>query len=208
MKRKIESDRIYCLDALEGLSSLEDNSIGLILTSPPFKDKDIEEDYYIWLDKIISECKRVSPFTMMFNSSTRLIDICKRYNPARVLIWYKTKIRLAYRYEPIFIFSNGINMNSVMATENYNIWSDCLSIPPVVDQFTPYQNPIKLYENLLKYFPKAKLICDPFMGSGTTALAAKEQDRDFIGFEKEPDRVAMAEKRLSEMSTTKLESFA
>lgn len=44
--------------------------------------------------------------------------------------------------------------------------------------------PIALIEHLLKIFTKkGSLVLDPFLGSGTTALACKNNDRDCIGIE-------------------------
>ena len=42
----------------------------------------------------------------------------------------------------------------------------------------------------------AQIILDPFMGSGTTAVAAKRLGRDFIGFEISPEYCQLAEERL------------
>jgi DNA modification methylase len=39
-------------------------------------------------------------------------------------------------------------------------------------------------------------VLDPFMGSGTTAVAAKQLGRNFIGCEIDPEYRATAEKRL------------
>jgi site-specific DNA-methyltransferase (adenine-specific) len=44
----------------------------------------------------------------------------------------------------------------------------------------------------------AKVILDPFMGSGTTGVAAVQAGRDFIGIELDPAYHAMAEKRITE----------
>lgn len=41
------------------------------------------------------------------------------------------------------------------------------------------------------------LVLDPFMGSGTTAKVAKSFGRDFLGFEKNPEYVKLAEERLT-----------
>ena len=43
----------------------------------------------------------------------------------------------------------------------------------------------------------AKLVLDPFMGSGTTAIAALEAGREFIGIEKSPVYSRMAGKRIA-----------
>jgi modification methylase len=48
----------------------------------------------------------------------------------------------------------------------------------------------------------AKIILDPFSGSGTTALAAKQLGRNYIGIDISPEYCAMAESRL--MGTTEV----
>jgi len=50
----------------------------------------------------------------------------------------------------------------------------------------------------------AQLVLDPFMGSGTTAIAAKQLKRDFIGIELSPQYVAKAKHRLKESLATPL----
>lgn len=40
---------------------------------------------------------------------------------------------------------------------------------------------------------------DPFIGSGTTAVAAKQLGRHYIGFEIDPTYCATAQKRVKEM---------
>ena len=44
--------------------------------------------------------------------------------------------------------------------------------------------------------PKGGLVCDPFAGSGTTCLAAKELERQWVAFEKDQDTVRKARERL------------
>jgi modification methylase len=42
-----------------------------------------------------------------------------------------------------------------------------------------------------------EVILDPFFGSGTTGAVAKQLGRDFIGIERDPDYIAVAEKRIA-----------
>jgi DNA modification methylase len=44
--------------------------------------------------------------------------------------------------------------------------------------------------------PENGAVLDPFMGSGTTAVIARKLNRNYLGFELNPDYVKMAEKRL------------
>jgi DNA modification methylase len=60
------------------------------------------------------------------------------------------------------------------------------------------QKPVALMRWCLEWLPhgKANLICDPFMGSGTTGVAAVKLGRKFIGIEIEPKYFDIARKRI------------
>ncbi|MBU2703618.1 hypothetical protein Ga0466249_004763 [Sporomusaceae bacterium BoRhaA] len=57
--------------------------------------------------------------------------------------------------------------------------------------------PTPLMERLVSIVPEESIILDPFAGSGTTLVAAKNTDRQFIGIEKGKEYAAVAGKRLS-----------
>ncbi len=60
------------------------------------------------------------------------------------------------------------------------------------------QKPIKLIEFLIKLTTiKNQTVLDPFMGSGTTAVAAKHLRRHFVGFEVNPEYHHIASQRLA-----------
>lgn len=59
--------------------------------------------------------------------------------------------------------------------------------------------PLKLMQYLITLGSrKGDLIVDPFVGSGTTCIAAKDLDRNFIGIEAEDNYAEIAEARLNE----------
>ena len=63
----------------------------------------------------------------------------------------------------------------------------------------PCERPIELYEWCIGYLPfKAETIIDPYMGSGTTLVAAKNLGRKAIGIEIEEKYCEIAAKRLSQ----------
>jgi site-specific DNA-methyltransferase (adenine-specific) len=64
------------------------------------------------------------------------------------------------------------------------------------------QKPLLLIEYLIKLTTREnQIILDPFMGSGTTAVAAKHLNRRFIGFENNPEYYAKYLERLNAIVT-------
>lgn len=64
--------------------------------------------------------------------------------------------------------------------------------------FHPTVKPIKLMEYLIKLVSKeGHTVLDPFAGSGTTGIACKKLNRNFIGIEREEDYVKIAEARIN-----------
>ena len=63
----------------------------------------------------------------------------------------------------------------------------------------PTQKPIELIEDLIKiHSNKGDLIFDPFLGSGTTAIAAINTGRNYIGIEKEEEYYHKSLERISD----------
>ena len=67
------------------------------------------------------------------------------------------------------------------------------------ERFHLTQKPLGVMKWTLTYLPKdAQVICDPFMGSGTTGVACVEAGLKFIGVEREPRHFGTACRRISE----------
>lgn len=65
-------------------------------------------------------------------------------------------------------------------------------------QVHPASFPISLARRLIDLFThKAELVLDPFVGSGTTLLAAQDADRNAVGFDLHEGYVKLTEERLS-----------
>ena len=74
------------------------------------------------------------------------------------------------------------------------------------DNTHPTVKPIKLMKYLCKLItPKGGTVLDPFMGSGSTGIAAKDEGFEFIGIEREKEYFEIAEQRVSVASP--LEEF-
>lgn len=73
-----------------------------------------------------------------------------------------------------------------------------LDINKPVKNFHPTVKPIDLMCYLVRLVtPKDGIVLDPFMGSGTTAIACKKEDFIFIGFERDKDYFNIAINRIS-----------
>jgi len=62
----------------------------------------------------------------------------------------------------------------------------------------PTQKPEGLMKWCISYLPSAETILDPFMGSGTTGVAAVTMGRKFIGIERDPGYFEIACKRIEQ----------
>ncbi|TET41749.1 MAG: site-specific DNA-methyltransferase, partial [Dehalococcoidia bacterium] len=61
----------------------------------------------------------------------------------------------------------------------------------------PTVKPIKLFEYLIKLVTReGQIVLDPFIGSGTTAIAAHNVGRKCVGIEKEDEYLIIAKRRI------------
>ncbi|MBA2494507.1 MAG: site-specific DNA-methyltransferase [Acidobacteria bacterium] len=97
-------------------------------------------------------------------------------------------------------------------TSPSNLWAD-LTVPfwSMSENTThPTQKPEKLLAKIiLASSNENDLILDPFLGSGTTAVASKKLNRGFVGIEADENYCLLAEKRLDLAETNKtIQGFA
>lgn len=173
--------KIHNEDCLITMSKMKDQEIDLIFTSPPFKNEDVEGDYWTIYEKWIQEMLRVSKVTCIIHSATKMNQHISKYPPKRTLIWGKGLVAYTWRYNPIYVYEN----NSYKV--NKYIWSDAFGVPPIKgsNKVHKYQDPDILYETVIKMISRGGLmsVYDPFMGSGTTMRACINLGMEFIGSE-------------------------
>ena len=66
------------------------------------------------------------------------------------------------------------------------------------ERFHPTQKPLQVMGWAIDLCPKSDTILDPFMGSGTTGVAAVERRKTFIGIEREPKYFDIACRRIEQ----------
>ena len=244
----MELNKIYNEDCLSGLKKIEDNSVDLILTSPPYNigiDYDTYDDnrpwdeYYAWCEEWLKECFRVlkhdgrivinhyiSLGTAKFHTSpiSHLNIICENigFKLHCIPIWYDDNPQLAklsafgsylsarapYISNPyegfLIMYKDDWRKDDAHSMENDITKEDFLSITRGKLNFEVEKKPLTkccfsedLAMKLIKILSfKNDIVLDPFMGSGTTAVAAMKCDRRFIGFELSPNYHKIAEERL------------
>lgn len=119
-------------------------------------------------------------------------------NAHETMIWatpHKTG-KYTFNYETMKKLNGGKQMRS-----NWDI-NICLGEERIKDKtgksLHSTQKPLDLLHKVILASTKpGDIILDPFMGSGTTAAAAKELGRNFIGFEQSEDYVNAANARLN-----------
>ena len=73
--------------------------------------------------------------------------------------------------------------------------------PPFRMTYHPTQKPVSLCEYFIKtYSNKGDIILDPFIGGGTTAVAAVNTGRKYIGFEQDDKYFDTAQNRLEKLT--------
>ncbi|MBA2608972.1 MAG: site-specific DNA-methyltransferase [Actinobacteria bacterium] len=90
------------------------------------------------------------------------------------------------------------HVNSVGVDDFMNLTLDVWTIPPESAKRVghPAPFPVELPEQLMRlYTYENDLVLDPFAGSGSTGVAAKRLGRRFVGYDTDPEYVAIAKDR-------------
>lgn len=125
-------------------------------------------------------------------------DIVDGFPVRQIIIWRRkgginfNKGYFLPTYEVIYLIAKP---KFVLAPKS-NSYGDIWEFSQDMNNPHPAPFPEELIERVISSVA-AKIVLDPFMGSGTTALVAKKLKRSFIGIDISPDYCAMAQKRLS-----------
>lgn len=225
-------NKIYNMDAYEGMQQLPDNSIDLVITDPPYqiscKDPtgagfikkenkrhliNIKKSFGVEFDplQLLEQLQRVTKKfnAYIFTNKNLLYEYIKfaRDNDYvfDILLWLKPNpvpINNAHylcdKEYIVYIRERGVMFNSKLDYENYYTYQS-IAIGSKAKYNHPTIKPIKLLINPIKISSnEGDVILDPFMGSGTTAVAAKQLKRKYIGFEIDPEYVKIIKQRLAQ----------
>ena len=123
--------------------------------------------------------------------------------PVRQIIIWKRKGGINFNpgyflptYEVIYLIAKP----EFKLVPHANAVGDVWEFPQEMKNKHPAPFPVSLIERIISS-TKAKIVLDTFMGSGTTAVAAKKLGRDFIGIEIAPEYCEMSRERLAKQTT-------
>lgn len=165
------------------------------------------DEYALWQRDCLSEMMRLlrNDGAIFYNHKWRVQggllqdrhDIIEGFPVRQIIIWQRKggiNFNPGYflpTYEVIYLIAKPDFKLAPKANAHGDIW-----------QFTQEMNnphpapfPIHLIDRIVSS-TKAKIILDPFMGSGTTAIAAIRHGRKYIGIDVAPEYCEMAEKRI------------
>lgn len=207
-----------CLDIINSLD------FDVIITDPPFnigyhyktyKDKMKEEEYYNMLAKIIGDKPAV---IIHYAEQLHKLSIKLGKAPEKVVSWvYNSNTGKQHRQIAFY----GIKPDFRKVTQPYkNLndkriqkriaewktgaklydWWNINQVKNVSKEKTehPCQMPLEVMSNIVGILPDNITILDPFMGSGTTGVACKKYNKDFIGIEMDEKYFNIAKSRINE----------
>lgn len=172
-------------------------------------DDDMPHDEYVaWQKEVISEIMRTlkDDGALFYNHKWRVQDgllqdrhdIVKDFPVRQIIIWERAggiNFNDSYflpTYEVIYLIAKPRFKLAAKANRHGDVWrfNQDTSNPH------PAPFPLKLADRIVKSAP-GQLVLDPFMGSGTTAVAAKMNGKEYFGIDSSKEYLKMAEKRIS-----------
>lgn len=196
--------KLYNADCREVIPTL--HGISAVITDPPYGidlsnhgafvgdfsvigDKDLEIANYV-----IEWCSKEKLNTAMFCSPDKPYE--GKWNSR--LVWYKRGRGVGGDWERCWLRDwEMILVNAVKPIKKKE--TSVLDFSPASCEFHKCEKPVSLMSYLIQQLSnEGDIIFDPFMGSGSTGVAALQTGRMFIGCELSPEYFAIAEKRIKQ----------
>ena len=222
-------DRIHQGDCLELMKQLPDGCVDLVFTSPPYNirnstgggrrqwngyeghsDDMPHDDYVAWQRECLAEMLRLIPETgaIFYQHCHRVqngimqspLDILGGFPYRQAIIWEREGGRnhnpgyFLPTHEMIYMIAKPrFQLTDRSAGTVWKIAQERDAWIPEIPCF-----PVALPRQAIRA-TSARVVLDPFIGSGTTAEAAVHEGRSYIGIEKSPAYCEIARRRLGDV---------
>jgi len=170
-------------------------------------DRMPHEKYAQWQRECLTEMLRIIPKegAIFYNHKWRVQDgllqdrqdIVNGFPVRQIIIW-KRKGGINFNagyflptYEVIYLIAKP----DFKLVPKVNAFGDVWEFKQEMNNPHPAPFPVALIDRIISS-TYAKTVLDPFMGSGTTAIAAIINEVDYLGIELSPEYIEMAEKRI------------
>ncbi len=216
-------------DAFDLLQSLAEGSVDLLLTDPPygisrdsnfatlkgrpnprrthFGEWDTTPDYYglaLHAHKVL----RGGGTAIVWCSWQVISHLYEAmtavgFNMCRMIVWEKTNPwptnhKTTYLSTAREVAIMAVKGKKPIFHSEYD--RGVYELPSATKKQHPTQKPLQLFLNLVyKHSALNALVCDPYLGSGTTAWAAALAERRFVGGDYDPKYVAIAQKHIDDL---------
>ncbi len=217
--------KLYHGDAMDLLKSLPDKSVDLVVTDPPYgiayisnhsKSKEYKQKVHFdnsWdkefdIKPFFDEMWRVlkdNTHMYIFGRWENYEILTKLKGFKQVLIWDKEFNSMGdlsswgIGYELIFFFEKGKRAVKIRKPPVLRVNSLSMNFNSSKLYIHPTQKPIDILTPLIEVSSNAgEVVLDPFMGSGSTAIASMRLGRDFIGSELNDVYYSRAKKRIED----------
>lgn len=216
-------DRIICGDCLEVMRGMPDGCVDAVVTDPPYNASGSNVEF-VWKgyvtvnqewDKGFSPMSALEEIRRVLTPHGSALLFCSHHLLPEYLQWSGMRLQqiihwvknnpfpaIAKVYTPCveyclwFVNGSPYTFNKSNAGTNFITTSICGGHERTEH---PTQKPLRLIKQLLSvHTEQGDIILDPFLGSGTTAVACVETGRHYIGIELEEKYCEIARRRVAE----------
>lgn len=179
----------------------------------PYDDNMPEQEYQKWQIDVLNECHRVlKPSGSMFYNHKNRIKKGVQISPyewlfktnfiiKQELVWWNgspnfDKIRFYPQTERVYWLAKSPETKLVNTISHHDIFKVDEWKKQGTNKSHTRAFPVEMCEDIISCFPDAKVVLDPFSGSGTTAVATVRKGLSYIAFEKIKEYYDLSVQRL------------
>ena len=208
----IEQNKVYCMDCLELMKQMPDKSVDLIITDPPYninvqskncaasRKDNRQDDKVMWdndflIQDYLKEMIRISNNQIIFGANYHNCFSIK----GGAIIW--DKLQPLPDSSQCEIASTSTHRKVFKYTQR---WTNFVNTKKTQH---PTEKPVSLGLWILSTFAKeGDIIFDPFAGSGSFIIAAKQKGFKWIACEINPEYCKIVEERLKQSNLFSVDS--